>query len=96
MGCERLVRNELSYMLILLLLLLSPVSFSSEKIPDFTPDCSVTSLSATVITVASLDGSTYDPILPLQQKKQECTIAPSIIPTVATLKIAVFERAPPA
>jgi hypothetical protein len=87
--------TELSSLLIALLLFLSPVSFSSEKIPDFSPDCRVTSATASFIAVSSLDGSTYDPILPHRQEIQECSIAPTIIPAANTSRIALVERAPP-
>jgi hypothetical protein len=90
------MRNELSSLLIAWLLLLSPVSFASENIPDFSPDCSVTSVSVSVIAVAPLDGSTYDRVFPLQPEKQEFTIIPTIISLFDKPQTAIIERAPPA
>jgi len=42
-GCAnligRLLRRDLSYLLVITLLLLSAISFSTDKIPNFKPDC---------------------------------------------------------
>jgi hypothetical protein len=89
------VRKELSFMLISLLLLLSPLSFSSARIPDFTPDCSVAYVYALGIAVAPLDGATYDRIF-LPKNKQVFTIRPTTILTDDWQKTTLFGRAPPA
>ena len=51
------MREKITLILILLLLLLSPVSYSSEKIPDFTPESSVTLSYAVKVQVAAIDGA---------------------------------------
>jgi hypothetical protein len=90
------MRKELSTILISLILLLSPVSFSSEAIPDFTPECSVTSIYTANISVAPLDGTTYDHILSPQPEIQEYTTTPIFITSIDRASTALFGRAPPA
>jgi len=90
------MRKELSTILISLILLLSPVTFSSDVIPDFTPECSVTSVYAANMTVAPLDGSTSDRILAPHPEELEYSVT-LIVHTVRDWPYtALFGRAPPA
>jgi hypothetical protein len=89
------MRRKVSTMLISLFLLLSPVSFASAEIPDFSPECPLTAVHGHKISVAPLDGSTPVPTLPIRQEKQTFTITPTVVPAFICVKITLFGKAPP-
>jgi len=91
-----MMRRELSVILVSFILLLSPLSCSTEKIPDFTPEYSVTSVYAANTAVAPRDGTARERIHPPQPEKQAYTLVPTIITAGEWSKTALFGRAPPA
>ena len=89
------MHRRISTLLISLFLLLSPVSFASAEIPDFSPECPLTAVHGYKISVAPLDGSTPVPTLPVRQEKEVYRITPSVVPAFVCGKITLFGKAPP-
>jgi hypothetical protein len=92
------MRRELSSLLITLFLLLSPISFSSEAIPDFTPECPITAAYVVKRAVAPLDGSIpiiASALAPVRVKVSYVD-ASQLVPANASLNATVSDRAPPA
>jgi len=91
------MRRELSTILTLLILLISPLTFSMEYLPDFTPEWTVTSVCSEKKTVAPVVGMTRCERVPTPRpEKEEYTLAPVITTAVKWAKTALFGRAPPA
>jgi len=84
-----------STLLISLILLVSPVSFAAESIPDFAPECSMTFLHHGKITVAPLDGATPAPIRKYHHLKMSCTFTPVFHIISHSSNESTFGRAPP-
>jgi len=91
--------REFSTLLILLFLTLTPVSYSSEQIPDFGPDCQVTQVLGVKLCVAGLDFTTHavasEPLPPHREKRQ-FFLPRCINPQVARTHTTSSGRAPPA
>ena len=90
------MRRNISITLVSLLLLLTPISFSSEKIPDYTPECTQSIQIHLMAAVASLDGSTVVRILTSHREAQTYIFTPAITPPIVWSKTASHGRAPPA
>ena len=91
------MRNQLSKILILLLLVLSPVSYSSVEIPDFSPECPVSELYQARKAVAGIDGASHAPALPpavLRPERMFSAPRP-ITPTEVWANYSLSGRAPP-
>jgi hypothetical protein len=91
------MRREFSSLLILLLLLLSPVSYSSENIPDFSPECQLTELYGQKVTMAAVCPVTEVLPPPVTRRGIEKFTPPRCVVTrVIWSKTSSFGRAPPA
>ena len=89
------MRREVSSVLIFLFMLLAPLSYSSEAIPDFTPECSVTARHVSQNALAHFDGTTYLLSFPIVSKGPIYTISASVVPEYFWPKNTLFGRAPP-
>jgi hypothetical protein len=90
--------REFSTLLILLFMLLSPVSYASEDIPDFSPECPMSELCGLRMTVAGVDGTSHT-LLPLSIEHTvagKLTVPRALVPLVVWTKTSSFGRAPPA
>jgi len=93
-----LLRRDLSYLLVITLLLLSAISFSTEKIPNFKPDCETTSVQKS--TKASPVAVVRSPSV---SKTKNNTSSPAIrfissaptVPVIELFSLPVASRAPP-
>lgn len=93
----RLLQKHLSQLLVVTLLLLAPLSFSTDSIPDFKPACDISATSITKIVVAAIDSSAAPPSLPSDPAVAARYVLPSTIgPVDARPSIPSFGRAPPA
>lgn len=93
------MRRHLSTILVVLLLALSPVSYSSETIPDFCPDTPVTENYQIRMVVAGQDatphrGAATTEVVPRARVRYR--VPRSIAPQVLWTGTSSFGRAPPA
>lgn len=93
-----LLRRDLSYLLVITLLLLSAVSFSTEKIPNFKPDCETTSIQKS--TKASPVAVIRSPSLSKTKNNTSIIATPlalsaPCIPVIELFSLPVASRAPP-
>ncbi|MDD2310068.1 MAG: hypothetical protein PHH91_10850 [Desulfuromonadaceae bacterium] len=94
----RMLRRDLSCLLVITLLLLSAISFSTEKIPNFKPDCETTSIQKS--TSASPVAVVRCPTIPTAKKN---SVSPAIClaltapmaPVIELFYLPVASRAPP-
>jgi hypothetical protein len=92
------MRRHFSQILILLLLVLSPVSYSSSEIPDFCPESPITDVFELKVVVAGIDGSRHTaaaPAVPAQKAEHYAATSRSIPQTIQPDHTS-FGRAPPA
>ena len=93
-----LLRRDLSYLLVITLLLLSAVSFSTEKIPNFKPDCETTSVQKS--TKASPVAVIRSHSLSKTKNNTSVIVTPLAlstprIPVIELFSLPVASRAPP-
>jgi hypothetical protein len=91
------LRRELSCLLVLTLLLLSAVTFSTDKIPNFNPDCKthsalkIKSASAVAVVSCLSESSVVD-----TSPTVVCpTFSASVTPLVEWFSLATSSRGPP-
>lgn len=96
MNKEGRLLREFSTLMIALFMFFSPVTYYSENIPDFNPECTVTSVYAKTHIVAPRDEMPAVGILSGRKEEQAHPIAPVITPTVVWSHTTSFGRAPPA
>jgi hypothetical protein len=91
------MRRQLSQMLILIVMLLSPLTFSTDKVPNFVPDgetCSSFRVkSEQIATVARITPSPK--ASRTQQAVSRYTTADPRTPHIASIAIPLRGRAPP-
>jgi hypothetical protein len=92
------MRKEFSQILILLLLVLSPVSYASVEIPDFCPECSTTQTFELRKPEAGIDGSPHLHCAPVNPgpKKVRYAVVRLIAPLAFCPDNSSSGRAPPA
>ncbi len=95
----RVSRKYLPQLLIILLLLLTPLTFSNDNIPNFEPECEISSLVFTKGVTAS---AVLAPIPSIVHHAHAQSPAPSylisahFIPSATQISLATPSRAPPA
>jgi hypothetical protein len=92
------MRKEFSQILILLLLVLTPVSYASVEIPDFSPECSTTQTFELRKPLAGIDGSPSLHPAPAKagETKERYAVMRSVAPLAFCPDNSFSGRAPPA
>jgi hypothetical protein len=88
--------RKLSLTLVSLIILLTPISFSSEKIPDFSPEYTLSMQFHPAVAVASIDGTPAVRIRVPDMDVQTYASISNPLPPVVWSKNDSFGRAPPA
>lgn len=91
--------RRLAQSIITILLLISPLSFSTDKVPSFIYECPVSSVSSVkTVRAVAVQRSALKASSPPQLKPAVCTTFPTVplTPTAALVSTAFPSRAPPA
>lgn len=90
------MRKQLSQLLIITLLFLSPLSFSTDKIPDFKPTCDVQVTDAKRTTIVAHQSSGIPPKRLLIKTPPGHSFTSTIFAfTIDWFRTILFGRAPP-
>ena len=90
------MRRLLPSILISLFLLVTPISYSSEEIPDFCPESPITAPFALRAAVAPLDLPTAEPVIAALVVAVGYSSTPSSLPSDLLFITTSLGRAPPA
>lgn len=91
------MRRQLSKLLIVTLMLISPLSFSTDKVPNFAPECEVSlshrQIAGSDIAVVCCPGRCAPRLA--TDSAERYAVSPPFIPHIDHFRVLYCSRAPP-